>query len=180
MKINEELVLRASTGDKTAFGDLYKACYTDFYKFAVYTLGNCEDAADAVSDAFLDIWKGLGSLREPSAFQSWSMRILSLKCKKLIGRIIEKRNTYDLDEIIETPAEPGESIEESVTEGTMLSKALGMIDPEDRMLITLSVLHGYKNKEISDMLGMPPGTVSSRLYRAYEKLRKIMGGENDG
>lgn len=178
MVIDEQIVSRASAGDRNAFTILYNSVYKDMYKFALYTLGNQDEAFDAVSDTFLDIWKGIGKLKDPGSFPAWSMRILSIKCKKHISDIIDSKNKYNLDDLIETPSDSESSIDESVSEGSSLAAALGTLDADDRMIITLSVLHGYRNKEISEMLGIPAGTVSSRLYRAYEKLRNILGGEN--
>lgn len=71
MKVDMNLVTKASSGDRDAFGELYNSCYKDLYKFALYTLGNADDAADVVSDTFVDIWRGLPKLREPEAFSSW-------------------------------------------------------------------------------------------------------------
>ena len=72
MKVDNELVIKASKGDKTAFSELYYSCYKDLYKFALYTLGDAEDAADVVSDTFVDIWKGIGKLRDEKSFSSWA------------------------------------------------------------------------------------------------------------
>ena len=58
--------------------------------------------------------------------------------------------------------------------------ALSKLDGEERMIVVLSVLHGYTNREIAGMIGKPQGTVSSKLHRTYAKLREMLGGENDG
>lgn len=180
MKVDIDLVARASNGDKDAFSDLYYSCYKDLYKFALYTLGNSEDAADVVSDAFVEIWKNLPRLREPGAFGSWAFRILSLRCKREIANLIKKRNTYNLDDLIETPSETSVNIEEDISESASLAGALSKLDPEDRMIVILSVLHGYTNKEIAQFIGRPQGTISSKLHRSYAKLRELLGGGNNG
>ncbi len=180
MNVNKELVVKASLGDENAFAELYAQCYNDLYKFAAYTLGNREDAADAVSDAFVDIWRGLPGIKKPEAFGAWAFRIISLRCKHEIGNLIKKRNTYNLDDLIETPSNDSFDVEENVSESAALVSALGKLSGEERMMIVLSVLHGYTNKEIGEMLGKPQGTVSSKLHRAYMKLREYLGGENFG
>ena len=180
MKVDIELVVKASKGDKDAFSDLYYSCYKDFYKFAIYTLGDAEDASDAVSDAFVEIWKGIGKIRDASSFSSWAFRILSTRCKLIISEKIKRRATYNIDDLIETPKEGSENIEEDKSEGASLSAALSKLEGEERMIVVLSVLHGYTNKEIAEMIGKPQGTVSSKLHRTYAKLREMLGGENDG
>lgn len=180
MNVNKELVVKASLGDESAFSELYAQCYNDLYKFAVYTLGNKEDAADVVSDTFVDIWKGLPGIKKPEAFGAWAFRIISLRCKHEIGNLVKRRNTYNIEELIETPAETSLDVEENISESTALAFALGKLEAEERMIVVLSVLYGYTNKEIGEMLGKPQGTVSSKLHRTYIKLREYLGGENFG
>lgn len=180
MKIDPAIVEKAMTGDKEAFTTLYQTCYRDLYKFALYTLGNAEDAADVVSDTFLEVWKGLPKLRQAEAFPQWAFRILSIRCKREIAGIIQKRNTYNLDDWIEKPAEEAGDLDETVSESAALAVALSRLETEERMVIVLSVLHGYTNKEIAEMLGKPQGTVSSKIHRTYAKLRAMLGGEDYG
>lgn len=132
---------------------------------------------DAVSDTFVDILKGLPKLKNPDSFGPWAFRILSLKCKNMIGREIEKRNTIDIDDMVKTPSLSASPIDETISESSSLYAALKSLKDEDRMIIVLSVLHGYSNKEISKIMDMPQGTVSSKLARSYTKLRKMLGGE---
>ena len=73
-----------------------------------------------------------------------------------------------------------EYIEEDISESASLASALSKLESDERMIIILSVLHGYTNKEIAEMIGKPQGTVSSKLHRTYAKLREMLGGENDG
>lgn len=180
MKVNNDLVVKASKGDKDAFSDLYYSCYKDLYKFALYTIGDADEAADVVSDTFVEIWKGIGNLRDPSSFGSWAFKILSVRCKKQLSEIIKRRGEYNFDDLIETPLEGSENIEEDISESVSLVSALSKLDGEERMIVLLSVLHGYTNREIAGMIGKPQGTVSSKLHRTYAKLREMLGGENDG
>lgn len=180
MKVNIDLVVRASKGDKDAFSDLYYSCYKDLYKFALYTIGDAEEAADVVSDTFVEIWRGIGKLRDPDSFSPWAFKILSTRCKKEIASIIKRRGIYNIDELIETPKEGSENIEEDISENASLAAALSKLDGEERMIVVLSVLHGYTNREIAEMIGKPQGTISSKLHRTYAKLREMLGGENDG
>ena len=61
MKVDLELVKRAAKCDKIAFSELYYSCYKDLYNYALYILGNTEDAADVVSDTFVDVWKNINN-----------------------------------------------------------------------------------------------------------------------
>lgn len=177
MKIDFELVEKASLGDKEAFSKLYYSCYKDFYNFALYTLGNPEDSADVVADAFVEIWKGIGKLRSPKAFAPWAFKILSIRCKTEICEKIKRRGECDFNELIEIPFFGSENFEADISEGTTLALALSALDSEERMIVVLSVLYGYTHREIGEIIGKPIGTVGSKLYRTYAKLRKLMAEE---
>ena len=172
LKVDSDLVKKASEGDKDAFSKLYYSCYKDLYNFALYALGSAEDAADVVSDTFVEIIKGIGRLRKPEAFASWAFKILSIRCKKEISRNIKRRGEFDFDELIDTPFAGSENLEEDIAQGTTLALALMELDAEERMIIVLSVLYGYTHREIAEIIGKPQGTVGSKLYRTYAKLRK--------
>ena len=174
LKVDKALVLRAMNGEKDAFSEIYYLYYKDFYNFAVYSLGNAEDAADAVADAFVDIFKGIGKLRNPESFSAWAFKILSIRCKKVISERIKRRGELDFDELFETPFTAFENIEEDIAEKVTAMNALFSLEPEERMIVVLYVIHGYKKREIAKMIGRPIGTVSSKLFRAFSKLRKML------
>ena len=174
MKVKKELIIEASKGDKAAFSELYYSCYNELYKFALFTLGNPEDAADVVSDTFVEIWKGIGKLKKPEAFAPWAFKILRIRCKTEIGENIKRRGEFDFNELTETSAAGSENLEEDISEGTTLAMALSALDSEERMIIIFSVIYGYTRREISEIIGKPQGTVASKLYRTYAKLRKMM------
>ena len=67
---------------KDEFIELYTAVYKDLYRYALYVLGNREDAEDAVSEAVVDAYAEFGKLRDKGAFKGWIFKILSAKCKR--------------------------------------------------------------------------------------------------
>jgi RNA polymerase sigma-70 factor (ECF subfamily) len=131
-------------------------------------------ALQNVSDTFVEIWKGIGKLKKPEAFASWSFKILRIRCNTEISENIKRRGEFDFNELTETSAVGSENLEEDISEGTTLAQALSALDSEERMIIILSVIYGYTRREISEMIGKPQGTVASKLYRTCAKLRKMM------
>lgn len=177
IKIKKELVIKAAEGDKNAFSDIYYSFYKNLYNYAVYILGNGEDAADAVSDTFVEIWKGIKKLRNPEAFEAWAFKILNIRCKKEISNRIKRRGEKDFDALTENPCFGSENIEEDILKNVDFALAFSKLEEEEKMILVLSVLYGYTHREIAEMIGKPISTVGSKLYRAYKKLKKQMTEE---
>lgn len=170
MEVNEQLVLRAKSGDAEAFSLLYKDVYKELYRFAYYTLHNQHDAEDVVSEAVLDAYKNIYQLKEPAVFKSWMFTIVSCKCKKKI-KDYQKR-TEELPE--ELPVENKE-----LSENTEVVQLLDVLSEEERLIVTMSVFGGYKGKEIGDILHKKHSTIRSKYRRALDKLKQVMVCEMD-
>ncbi len=178
MTVDINLVVLAQQGDLDAFAELYKEIQGDMYRFALYSLGSRTDAEDAVSDTFVEAFKSIKNLKSPEAFKSWMLRILSVQCKRKIKKYIFKREygSVSLDEISEHISDSSHT--ETAAERVALLQAMNKLAYSERMIVLLYAVHGYTVKEISDILNKPKGTVSSRLYRALDKLKKqLKSGE---
>lgn len=103
-------------------------------------------------------------------------RILSARCKRQVAQIVTRKKEIDLDSYYETAEE---AMPETATRRAELREALGTLSPEERQIVLLSVLERYTMREIAGMLGLPQGTVSSKLSRSLHKLRKFLQ-EPDG
>ncbi len=174
MKIDIEKVKLAKTGDKNAFAELYDSVSTDLYRMALHNLGNSFDAEDVVSETFIEAYKGIKNLREESSFKPWIMRILYIRCKRKVGDYIKDRATDDIEEHLDI-SDTASSVEQSTSVKVTVQTAMEKLGEDERSIIILSVLNGYTTKEIGEILSMPHGTVSSKLHRAYSKLRVIIG-----
>ncbi len=169
MKINTDDVVLASGGDKEAFGRIYDAVATDLYRFALYTLGNPQDAEDVVSETFIEAYKSIPTLRKPESFKPWIMRIVSIRCKRRIAGYIQTRNQTQ-PEPLEEPA----TNDDGHTLRAELQLALDALKPDEREVVVLSVLGGYTAREIAQILACPQGTVSSKLHRSLKKLKTML------
>ncbi|EWM52548.1 RNA polymerase sigma factor [Ruminococcus flavefaciens] len=152
----------AREGDTEAFARLYSTVYEDLYHIALYSLRSPDDAADTVSDTVLDAFCSIKKLRSPEKFRSWIMSILAVRIKR-------KQRSY---------FEPSEELNENSSltdsfsfESVELREAVARLDPESRLMLSMSVLGGYTSGEISDICGMKPGAVRSKLTRIKERLR---------
>lgn len=169
MKIVTQDVVLAKQGDKEAFGRLYSSVAEDLYRFSLYTLGNVQDAEDAVSEAFVEAWKGIKGLRDENSFKPWIMRIISIRCKRRISLYIKGRNIDPLEEAGEVCDENGHH-----TLKAEVMEALDRLNVQERQIVILSVLHGYTIREIAEIMSCPQGTISSKLHRSLKKLRTML------
>ena len=175
MKLDAALVLAARGGGQEAFTQLYQAVAPALYRTAMYTLGNSHDAEDVVSETFIEAYKGLSNLRDPEAFMPWIYKILSARCNRKIKDYVRARNESDIDEMLELPGEQSEFAEGVLTR-TDLSHALQQLGDEERQIVLLSVVEGYTAREIAVIMQSPQGTISSKLFRAFKKMRKYLEG----
>lgn len=170
-ELQKHLVGLAKGRDAEAFGKLYETLWTDLYKFALYCLGNREEAEDAVQDTAIDAFNNIHKLRSEDSFRAWIFAILSRKCKRGIRKLIETRKISELKPSDST-YDPSQDIQLSIE----VREALLELKSEERLIILLSV-HGFKAIEISKILNKPDGTIRSKRHRAIEKMRINLGGE---
>lgn len=173
MVIDIEKVEAARGGDKEVFAQVYESIAPDLYKVALYTLGNVHDAEDAVSEAFIEAYKGITKLRNAGSFKPWMMKILSIRCKRKIAEYVKGKNVFDIESFMTTLSDDG-NVSEEVSEQITVMNALGRLNHQERLIITLSVLQGYTTKDIAEILGSPQGTISSKMHRTLAKLRKML------
>lgn len=170
MKCDENLVKRAMTGDEKAFEALYMQIHGDMYRFAYYMLGNKEDVVDAVSDAVIDIYKYIGSLRSYKTFSSWCLKILWTKCKQKRKEYVDRSEEITLEESAEISTSG--NVEDNYIENVYLKEQLMSLNEDERTIVLLSALYGYNSKEIGKIMHLNNSTVRSKQKRALEKLRE--------
>lgn len=169
MRFSEQDVQKARNGDREAFGRLYQEVALDLYRMALYTLGDPQDAEDAVAETFLEAWKGIHNLRDAASFRQWMLRILSIRCKRRVGVYIREKGNIDIDDYLE------EGIPDDGGPRAEVREAMARLAPDERQMVLLSTLWGYTMREIAEMMDLPQGTVSSKLHRTLKKLRRMLG-----
>ena len=135
------------------------------YHVSFSMLRNNDDCADAVQETLTRAWQKRGSLRNMDRFRPWLMRILVNQCNDML-RKHQKRSFFPLQEdtvAVEPPQPP-----------IALQEALDTLKPEWRVLITLHYLEGYSVQEMADLLGVPTGTVKTRMMFARERLSVLL------
>lgn len=166
---SSELLSCAVKGDKQAFCCVYSLYKNKLYKYAFYRLGNKEDAEDAVQDCVLCAYRQISSLKNIKAFESWLFKILSACCSEKIKHIINAKNSVGLEQ-----AEKFLKSETGAVEKTELTEALGILSEEEREIVLLSCVAGFKSREIASFMDMTSGSVRSKLSRSLKKMRTFL------
>ncbi len=138
------------------------------YHVSYSMLRNNDDCADAVQEALTRAWQKRGSLRSMDRFRPWLMRILVNQCNDML-RKHQKRSFFPLAEdtvAVEPPQPP-----------IPLREAIDLLKPEWRVVVTLHYLEGYSVQEIADLLGLPSGTVKTRMRFARMRLSDLLREE---
>jgi RNA polymerase sigma-70 factor (ECF subfamily) len=163
----EYFAKRASQGDEESFAALCAVLKAKLFRTAKGILGNETLALDAVSEAVFRAFKGIKRLREPKYAETWFVRIVLNAAND-----IKRRRKHEV-------------IMETVPEGTYYDNHSGMdffdliesLQQELREIISLKYYSDYTLAEISAILGIPEGTVKSRLNRALNLLRMEVSNE---
>lgn len=169
LKIEKALIRKAKYDDE-AFSQVYEMIYRDLYKYALYMLGNQHDAEDIVSEVVIDIYKGLINLQNESAFLKWVYTILSAKCKRKRMEYLNKHISID-DEKMKMDF-PNQEVDLDIRQD--LIKALCHLSEDEREILILFYINGYKSREIEEILNIKSSTVRSKQKRALEKLKNMM------
>lgn len=165
------LVRRACGGEPEAFGELYEMYAKELYRYACYVLGSRQLAQDAVQDAVCAAFQQISSLRKPEAFKAWLFKILSNVCNKHIAEKSRQRNTVPIDDDLAQTLEAPPSSLDSTFE---LEDEFLCLSGDERQIVLLAAVQGYKCSEIAEILNCPAGTVRSKLSRALKKMRTQM------
>lgn len=172
-----ELVDRAKNGDVTAYGELMNRHQALAQRVAFLSCGNASDAEDAVQEAFVKAYYALGRFREGAEFRPWLLAIVTNEARNRV-RASGRRSRLALRAGEVRPSDgAAPSSEEAVlasAERHRLLDALEGLREEDRSVISMRYLLELSEQETAEALGLPKGTVKSRLSRALVRLRELM------
>ena len=166
--VTVELVERAQRGDHEAFDALASAAYHRLYAIAERILRDGYAAEDAVQDALVRAWRDLWGLRDPGAFDAWLHRLLVRSCADLQRRTWKTRLDVAVD-TIEPPAGPDEVSQ--LADRDALDRAFNRLSFDQRAVVVLTHFAGLTGPEVAEILGIPVGTVASRLHYALRLMR---------
>ena len=162
-----DLLRKAAAGDGRAFHALVDRHAQRMYRLALSLVGNATDAEDVVQEAFAGAFRGLSGFEGRAAVKTWLTRILFTQAAKW-RRDRARRVMGSIDAAEQPTVEGGDN---SVAARIDLNAALLKLSPEHREVLLLREFEGMAYEEMAEVLGVPRGTIESRLHRARNELR---------
>ena len=180
----KRIIASVIAGDTQSFELLVLEHQSKVYNLALKMVGNEQDALDISQDAFIKAFRSLGSFRGDSKFSVWLYRLTSNLCLDHL-RAKKRNNVVSLTmyspeeeepEELEIPDErySPEKLFDKKELQQNLSSALEELPPEQKEILLLREVSGLSYEEIAQSLGLEPGTVKSRIFRARKNLCKIL------
>lgn len=169
-------VAAARRGDRSAFEALVRGVQRPVYGLCLRLLSNEAEAAEVAQETFLRAYQNLDRFDEGRPFELWVLAIARNLCLDLLRRRTRVR-TEDVEPMKEVLASQAPSQEDAAVakeERLSLEQAMATLSADDREVLALYYVQRRTTKEIAGVMGVAPGTIMARLFRAREKLRKRM------
>ncbi len=183
---DDELVRRATAGDRDAFSTLVLRHQDRIYALCLRWVRDPALAEEVAQDAFVSAWRALPGFRGDARFTTWMTRIAVNHCKN--RRLYLARRKHDQHEPLEGEprddapareiADPRAGTDRPLHRSeaeALLHAALDQLDESHRAIVLLRDVEDLDYEEIADALDIPRGTVKSRLHRARAQLARLLG-----
>ena len=155
-----------------AFDRLYRRYYKRVFGFVARITQRIDVADEVVNDTMLTVWRKAGDFAGRSRPSTWIFGIAYRKALKAAKAVVDA-DELDLEAIPDHRQAAGL---EAILLRDQLARALGQLPPEQRAVVELTYLHGYKYTEIAAIADCPVGTIKTRMHNARKKLRLLLVG----
>jgi RNA polymerase sigma-70 factor (ECF subfamily) len=166
---DRDAIARCLDGDADVFRVLVDRYQARAFGHARFLSGSDADAADAAQDAFIDAYRALDRFDRARPFYPWFYVLLRNRCAKQRSRPATRAESQELSPAVAAAAP---DLDASLD----LERALDQLEPDEREIVMLKHIDGWKYSEIAERIGIPAGTVMSRLFTARQKLRAALEG----
>jgi RNA polymerase sigma-70 factor (ECF subfamily) len=166
------LVRRAARGDHDAFARLIEPRAARLLRIARVIMSNEADAYEAAQETLIAAWRALPGLREPDRFDAWLHRMLVNRCRDAL----RKRSRVREIDLGDAEPEAPDVVDQRLAQDAVLA-AFDRLSIDERHLLALHHVDDRSIAEIAGLLGVPTGTVKSRLWTARRKLERALEAE---
>jgi RNA polymerase sigma-70 factor, ECF subfamily len=176
LDVDQHVVVRARRGDQHAFAELIRHYDEGLRALAYRLLGDRDRMDDALQEAYLKAFRALPKFRGDATLGTWLYRIAYNAC---LDELKRTRDVVPLDSVREH-LDPRPTVAEALSTRSSLARALTQLSLEDRATVMLVDAEGFDYDSAATILGVPSGTVASRLNRARVLLRRSLTGRMEG
>ena len=181
-----QLIRAAQGGDEQAFERLVRTYDQSVLRIALNLLRSPEDARDVYQEAFLRVYRNLGSFRFHCSFHTWLYRIVTNICLDHLRKRKVRREDSAVVQSEEGPVDLMERVEEESAHGdperslfnarlgVRIGEALGALSPRERVVFELRHYQGLRLRKIGDVLGTSEEAAKNCLFRATQKMRSVL------
>lgn len=169
--MDRDLVEAARKRDRSAYADLIRIRGDRLYALAHRILRDVDRAQDAVQEALVIAWRDLPGLRDPERFDAWLHRLVVRSCLAEARR--ERRRFTNLH-LLPTDLPTAHDDYLDIDDRDQLERGFVRLEPEQRALLVLRHFEGRELTDIAHVLGIPVGTVGSRLHTAHRAMRAAL------
>ena len=170
------LAQAAAAGDMPAFEALYERHHRRVYSLCLRMTGNTAEAEDLAQEAFIQLYRKIGSFRGESAFTTWLHRLtvnqVLMHFRKRGVRMEQTTDDGDVPVQVVKGTENPASM--PVVDRIALDKAISQLPPGYRTVFILHDIEGHEHEEIARLLGCSVGTSKSQLHKARMRLRQLL------
>ena len=170
----------AAGGDMSAFETLYERHQRRVYSLCLRMTGNVAEAEDLAQEAFIQLYRKVGSFRGESAFTTWLHRLtvnqVLMHFRKRGVRMEQTTDDGDVPvQVVQGTENPASM---PVVDRIALDRAISQLPPGYRTVFILHDIEGHEHEEIARLLGCSVGTSKSQLHKARMKLRGLLRQQN--
>jgi RNA polymerase sigma-70 factor (ECF subfamily) len=186
-RIQKEVIESCKAGDEKAFTEIVLHSQKKVFNIAYRMLGNLEEAKDLAQEVFISVFESIKDLKEEIKFDAWLTQITLNHCRNRWKYLKRRRyfNSDSLDDPIETeegsmprtlvdPSDNPETLYEKKSIQQFIQRGLLKLREDQRELVVLRDLQGFSYEEMGELLGLPEGTIKSKLHRARMDLKEIL------
>jgi RNA polymerase sigma-70 factor (ECF subfamily) len=186
-KIQKEIIENCKAGDEKAFAEIVLHRQKKVFNIAYRMLGNSEEAKDLAQEVFISVFESIKDLKEEIKFDAWLTQITLNHCRNR-WKYLKRRQYFSsdsLDDPIETedgsvpralydPSDNPEILFEKKMIQQLIQRGLMELKEDQRELLVLRDLQGFSYEEMGESLGLPEGTIKSKLHRARMDLKEVL------
>ena len=166
----DQAILAAASGSREAMEEIYRAACAHIYGFALSILKNPYDAQDVLHDCCVAAWQGAEEYRAQGKLLAWLLTITRNLC---LQRLRQRRRTAELSmEDWERALADRSGL--TAEDKSVLAACMERLSDEERQIVTLHALSGFRHREIAALLELPLPTVLSKYSRALKKLKEYL------